>query len=133
MRVQFFWKYHLFRKFWKRKSAWKVSKYGGFSGLDFPVIGKRKYCKIRTRKTTYLDTFHAVIVLLCRACSIDTESFMQPLQQFIARRGSIRVQLSDNGSNFVEVQKELGNTFKEMDHQKIQYFLQNIGADNIVW
>ena len=29
--------------------------------------------------------------------------------------------------------KELENVFKEMDHQKIQYFFQNIGADYITW
>ena len=66
-------------------------------------------------------------------CSMDTVSFIQALRQFIARRGNIRVLRSDNGSNFVRAQKKLGNVFKEMDHQKIQYFLQNIGADYIIW
>ena len=51
----------------------------------------------------------------------------------IAKRGNIRVLRSDNGSNFVEAQKELGNAFKEMGHQKIQYFLQNIGTNYIIW
>ena len=37
---------------------------------------------------------------------------------------------SDNGSNFVGAQKEL-EKYKEMDHQKIEFFLQNIGADYI--
>ena len=66
-------------------------------------------------------------------CSMDTDSFIEALRRFIARRGNIRVLRSDNGSNFVEAQKELGNTFKEMNHQKIQYFLQDIGADYIIW
>ena len=66
-------------------------------------------------------------------CSMDTVSFIQALRQFIARRGNIRVLRSDNGSNFVRAQKELGNVFKEMDHQKIQYFLQNIDTDYIIW
>ena len=34
-------------------TAWKVSKYGDFSGPYFPVFGPEK--------TPYLDTFHAVI------------------------------------------------------------------------
>ena len=38
---------------------------------------------------------------------------------------------SDNDSNFVEAQKELGKAYSEMDHRKIQFFLQNIGADYI--
>ena len=66
-------------------------------------------------------------------CSMDTDSFIQALLRFIARRGNIRVLRGGNGSNFVGAQKELGNAFKEMDHQKIQYFLQNIGADYIIW
>ena len=33
-------------------TAWKVSRYGVFSGLYFPVLGPEK--------TPYLDTFHAV-------------------------------------------------------------------------
>ena len=40
---------------------------------------------------------------------------------------------SDNGSNFVGAQKELEKAYKEMDHQKIEFFLQNIGADYINW
>ena len=66
-------------------------------------------------------------------CSTDTDSFIQALRWFIARRGNIRVLRSDNGSNFVGAQKELGNALKGMDHQKIQYFLQNIGAGYIIW
>ena len=66
-------------------------------------------------------------------CSMDINLFTQALQQFIARRGNIRFLCNDIGPNLVGVQKELRNVFKEMDHQKIQYFLQNIGAEYIVW
>ena len=51
----------------------------------------------------------------------------------LGNRGNIKVLHSDNGSSFVGAQKELANVFKEMDHQKIQYFLQNIGSDYIIW
>ena len=37
-----------------RLSAWKVFKYGVFSGPYFPAF--------RPEKTLYLDTFHAVII-----------------------------------------------------------------------
>ena len=50
-------------------------------------------------------------------CSMDIDSFIQTLRRFIARRGNIRVLRSENWSNFVGAQKELGNAFKEMDHQ----------------
>ena len=64
---------------------------------------------------------------------MDADYFIQILRRFIARRGNIRVLRNDNGSNFVGAQKELGNAFKEMDHQKIQYFLRNTGSEYIVW
>ena len=66
-------------------------------------------------------------------CSIDTDSFIQAMRRFIARRGNIRGLRSHNGSNFLGAQKKLGNAFKEIDHQKIQYCLQNICADYIIW
>ena len=58
-------------------TAWKVSKYRVFSGPYFPAFGlnteryrayfaslriQSKCRKIRTRKTTHLDNFHAVVV-----------------------------------------------------------------------
>ena len=66
-------------------------------------------------------------------CSLEKDSFLQALRRFVARRGNIRVLRSDNGSNFVGAQKELEKGYKEMDHQKIEFFLQNIGGDYINW
>ena len=49
----------LFKLFWAKNTAWKVSKYGIFSGLYFPAISPntRKYWP---GKTSFLDTFHAL-------------------------------------------------------------------------
>ena len=44
-------------------TAWKVSKYGVFSGPYFPVFGLNTG-KYGTEKTAYLDTFHAVVETL---------------------------------------------------------------------
>ena len=56
----------------KCNTAWKVPKYGVFSGPYFPAIGlnKKRYTvslpiqskcgKYEPEKTRYLDTFHAV-------------------------------------------------------------------------
>ena len=41
-------------------TAWKVSKYGAFSGPHFPVLGLNME-KYRPEKTPYLDTLHSVI------------------------------------------------------------------------
>ena len=49
-------------------------------------------------------------------CSMDTDSFIQALRQFIARRGNIRILHCDIGSNFVGTQRELAKAFQEMDH-----------------
>ena len=46
----------------KVNTAWKVSKYGVFSGPYFPVIGLSTG-KYGLEKTPYFDTFHAVKVL----------------------------------------------------------------------
>ena len=66
-------------------------------------------------------------------CSMETDSFIQALRRFIERRGNIRILHCDNRSNFVGTQREIAKTFQEMDHQKIQHFLENIGSDYIIW
>ena len=44
-------------------TAWKVSQYGFFSGPYFPVFGLN-IGKYRPEKTPYLDTFHAVFLIM---------------------------------------------------------------------
>ena len=44
-----------------KNAAWKVSKYGVFSGLYFPVFSPNTR-KCGPEDTLYLDTFHAVKV-----------------------------------------------------------------------
>ena len=65
--------------------------------------------------------------------SLDTDSFIQALRRLIARRGNVRQIRSDNGSNFVGAEQELLKTFSEMDHNKIENFLQDHGGDWITW
>ena len=64
-------------------------------------------------------------------CTMDTDSFIQALRRFMARRRNIRILRCDNRSNFVGSQRELAMVFKELDHQKIQYFLENVFSDYI--
>ena len=65
--------------------------------------------------------------------SLDTDSFIQALRRLIARRGNVRQIRSDNGSNFVGAEQELLKAFSEMDHNKIENFLQDHGGDWITW
>lgn len=77
--------------------------------------------------------------LACRAIhiettnSLDTDSFINALRRFIARRGNIRQLRSDNGTNFVGAEMELRRALQEMDHNKIAAFLLQNGGDYIIW
>ena len=61
--------------------------------------------------------------------SMTTDTFIQALRRLIARRGNVRQIRSDNGPNLVGAEQELIHAFNEMDHTKIQGFLQNNNAD----
>ena len=65
--------------------------------------------------------------------NMETDSFIQALRRFIARRGSIRLIRCDNGTNFVGAKSELQRSLSEMDEDKISHFLQNSGTDWVIW
>ena len=45
-------------------------------------------------------------------CSMGTDSSIQALRQFMARRGNARILCCDNGSKFVGAQRELAKAFQ---------------------
>jgi hypothetical protein len=57
------------------------------------------------------------------AYSLDTDSFLQSMRRFIARRGHPEVMRSDNGTNFVAGEKELRNAIEGWNQEKLHKFL----------
>ena len=55
------------------------------------------------------------------------------LQGFIGRRGNVRLVRSDIGANIVGVSAELTKAFTEINHQKINQFMQNNGGEWMSW
>ena len=67
------------------------------------------------------------------ASSLETDSFIQALRRFVARRGAVREITSDNGTNLVGAENEMKKAMEEMDQEQIRSFLNEQGGDWIVW
>ena len=62
--------------------------------------------------------------------SMETDSFINGLRRFIARRGAVKSIRSDNGSNFVGAEKELRLEMKKLETQKIH---ETMAVRSIDW
>ena len=65
--------------------------------------------------------------------TLETDSFIQGLRRLISRRGNVRVLRSDRGTNFSGADNELQALFNQMDHDRIQSFMQINGGDWLIW
>ena len=63
------------------------------------------------------------------AKSLSTDCFLMCLRRFIGQRENVRLMISDNGTNFVADSAELTKSFIEMNHQKINQFMQDNGGE----
>ena len=61
--------------------------------------------------------------------ALDTDSFIQALRRFIARRGPVRSIRSDNGTNFVGTANELRKALDEMNREQVKHYLQKNRSD----
>ena len=64
------------------------------------------------------------------AYSLDTDSFLNALRRFTARRGEPKQITSDNGGNFVKGEKDLREAIRQWNQEKIHAFLLQ---KNIKW
>ena len=101
-----------------------------YCGVDFfgPFIIKDKRKELK-RYGAIFTCFGSRAVHLEVACGLDTDTFILTLRRFIGRRGNIRSLHSDNGTNFIGAERELRQALKELDHEKIKVFLNNLGSD----
>ena len=64
------------------------------------------------------------------ANSLETDSFLNALRRFIARRGPVRQIRSNQGTTLMGAAKELKEALKKMDHSKIKEYPMQIGKLN---
>ncbi|XP_070535105.1 uncharacterized protein [Ptychodera flava] len=57
------------------------------------------------------------------ACSLDTDSCINAIRRFIARRGQVKSIRSDNGTNFIAADKELKESIRRWNQEKIAEML----------
>ena len=68
----------------------------------------KRYCALFT-------CFASRAVHIEVTCTMKTDSFIQALRKFMARRGKVRSRRSDNGTNFVVTDNELRKALEEMN------------------
>ena len=61
------------------------------------------------------------------AYNLDTSSFIQALRRFVARRGQVTEIVSDNGTNFIEGERELREAIQAWNNEQISDFLLQKG------
>ena len=105
-----------------------------YCGIDlfgpFMVKERRSVMKRYGALFTYMASRAVHIEVVT---TMETDSFIVALRRMIARRGNISTIRSDNGGNFIGAVNELKRCFQEMDHKKIEHFLQDNGTDWLTW
>ena len=105
-----------------------------YVGLDmFGPLTVKIYRKEMKRYGIIFTCLSSHAVHLEVVQNMETDSFIQALRRFIARRGNIRLIRCDNGTNFVGAKSELQRSLSEMDEDKISHFLQNGRTDWVTW
>ena len=93
------------------------------TGIDCfsPFIVKRARSEIK-RYVCLFTCFAIRAIHLEKLDSLDTDSFLNALRRFIARRGYPCTIHSDNATNFVGGKREMSSSLKDFDVQQIEKF-----------
>ena len=106
-----------------------------YRGLDYfgPFFYQRRtQGNEALRCVVYLPIKSAVHIET--ANSLETDSFLNALRRFVARRGPVREIRSDQGTNLVGAEKELRRALEEIDNGSIQRSLcREFKADWVQW
>ncbi|XP_077865186.1 uncharacterized protein LOC144351344 [Saccoglossus kowalevskii] len=95
------------------------------TGVDY--FGPLEVKRGRTTVERYGAIFTCLathVIHLEMSNSLDTDSFINSLRRFIARRGQVKVIRSDNGTNFIGAQRELRQEIERWNQKKIDKALQ---------
>ena len=100
-------------------------------GIDYfsPIEVKRGRSIVK-RYGVLFTCFTTRAVHIEKADSLDTDSCIQALRRFIARRGQVQEMTSDNGSNLVGAERELK---KEIDKWNASKIHEEMLQKNIEW
>ena len=63
------------------------------------------------------------------AHSLDTDSFLNALRRFVARRGTPDQIFSDNGTNFVGAERILRTALQSFNNDKIHHYCSQKGIE----
>lgn len=105
-----------------------------YCGVDvFGPFQVKEGRKTHKRYGVLFTCFSLRAVHIETASSLETDSFIQALRRFVARRGAVREIRSDRGTNFVGADNEMKKAWEEMDHKKISAYLSEQGGDWLKW
>ncbi|XP_033118284.1 uncharacterized protein LOC117117910 [Anneissia japonica] len=99
-------------------------------GVDYfgPLMVKRGRSEVK-RYGVIFTCLSSRAVHLEVAHSLDTDSCINSIRRFMARRGPVVTITSDNGTNLVGAEKELREMWKKIDQAKMKGVLNNVGID----
>jgi hypothetical protein len=89
-------------------------------GVDYfgPFEIKQRRCRVK-RYGVIFTCLTSRAVHLEVAASLDTDSYINALRRFVARRGQVTKMRSDNGTNFVGAQRELARAIADWNLSQI--------------